>query len=52
MVAIYMALGQSQLAGAETSTGGWVFIAAVWTAIAVMWLAMSRTSRAVRGRRQ
>lgn len=27
---LYMALGQTQFEGAQTSTGGWVFIAAVW----------------------
>jgi hypothetical protein len=33
---LYMALGQTQLEGAQTSTGGWVFIAAVWTVIAAV----------------
>jgi hypothetical protein len=45
---LYMALGQTQLEGAQTSTGGWVFIAVVWTVIAAVWLATSRITGTVR----
>jgi hypothetical protein len=48
----FMALSQSQLEGAHTSTGGWIFIAVAWTAIAAMWLATSYISRVLRNRRQ
>lgn len=41
----FMALSQSQLEGAQASTGGWIFIAVAWTAVAAMWLATSYSSR-------
>ena len=44
----FMALSQLQLEGAETSAGGWIFIAVAWTAIAAMWLATSYSSRTLR----
>ena len=48
----FMALSQSQIEGAQTSTGGWIFIALAWTAIAGMWLATSYSSRVIRDLRQ
>ena len=47
-----MALSQSQIEGGQTSTAGWIFIALAWTAIAVMWLATSYSSRVIRDLRQ
>jgi hypothetical protein len=44
----FMAFSQSQLEGAQTSTGGWIFIAVAWTVIAAMWLATSYSSRVLR----
>lgn len=48
----FMALSQSQIEGAQASTGGWIFIALAWTAIAAMWLATSYSSRVLRNLRQ